>query len=223
MEKSLDACPLCQCPVINPLDPKNYERLGPVGVDRFDRITERRFISAVMTVILIFAALICLTIDLVYFQKMTWSTVALGSMGVAWVCVALPLWPKRIGLRRAFAIDAVALLLFLWLVEKQISQSDWLYTLALPIVVTITLVVVGVATLGKNGRVQGWRLAGVILFGCGLIAMGVDAAVHWHTAGHMYVTWSWLVIIPCAAAAAVTFIIARKHRFQAALARRFHI
>lgn len=223
LEKSLKSCPLCHCPVINPMDSGTYEHAGPAGVDLLDKTGEHRFVSVLLSVILVFAGLICLTIDLVYNSEISWSGLTLGALGLAWVFFALPLWPRRIGLRRAFAVDAAALLLFLWLLDSRLFEGQWFSTLALPIVVIVTLIFVGVASLGKNGRVQGWRLAGVILLGCGLISMGVDASVHWHAAGKIAVSWSLMVILPCAAAAAVTFVIDRKKNLQESLARRFHI
>ncbi|MDR0381048.1 MAG: DUF6320 domain-containing protein [Oscillospiraceae bacterium] len=222
LDGALRDCPLCRCPVINPLAGAAEKTAAPRKVDAVDSLVERRFVAVVMTVILVFASLICLLIDSVYNKRVTWSAVVLGSFGLTWVCLPLALWPRRMGLRRAVTFDVGALLLFLWLLESQL-EGAWFLTLALPIVISVTLVFLAVSTLVKRKALQGWRLAAGVLASCGLLTMSVEGAVGWYRVGHLLFQWSWLVMIPCAAAAAVMLVIDRKKPLQAALARRFHI
>lgn len=223
LERGLAACPLCRCPVVNPMDGAPSDSPLPQRVDKLDNLVERRFFSVVITVILLFAGLICLLIDLVYNGAVTWSAISLAGLGLAWVTAPLPLWPRRMGLRRALGLDAAVLLLFLWLLDARLDGSTWFATLALPIVVSVTLLFIGVATLAKNGRVRGWRLAAVIVVACGLAVMAVDCSVNWHAQGHIFVQWSWLAMAPCAAVAAILLVIDRKTAVQESLGRWFHI
>jgi hypothetical protein len=224
LDRALRACPLCRCPVVNPLAGEAEEADAPHKVDPVDNLAERRFVALVMTVILVFAALICLLIDAVYNGGLTWSAVVLGSFGLAWVFLPLALWPRRMGLRRAVTCDVGALLLFLWLLDSRLEgAAPWFLTLALPVVTSVTAAFLLVSTLVKNRALLGWRLAAAIVTCCGLITMSVEGAVGWYGEGRIFFRWSWMVMIPCAAAAAVMLFIDRKKPLQAALARRFHI
>ncbi len=219
------ACPLCGVEVQNPRQPFNEKSVRPYP-SRLDPINERinrRFTAIIISICMAFPALLCATINFIQSGRLDWSLYVVGALALAWVAVVpyyMTVKPRFIVL---FLLDTVALLLVLWLYEWIQGNATWYLTLALP----LTLLSCGLILL--NGLlidfrvIRGSVILAIILISVGVLNGGIDMIIGRLFLGVFQLGWSFFVIIPCVAVAAVFLTIARRQAIREEIKRRLHV
>ncbi len=224
-------CPLCGVQVINPIQPQRTRTpaLYPPAdgscspVARFDR----RTIAFVITCVLALPALLSAAVDWVYGDALSWSLYVLGAAVMLWVFFVLPLLATRAESRErspaALLIpDTVALLTYLWLIERLSAPDTWFVTLALPIAGTVCLLVIVNAVLIHRCVLRGLYALVAILLAVAWLVVTIEVVTGWAIDQTLRVTWSLLAAIPLVVFVLILLLLGRNPAFRADVARKMH-
>ncbi len=223
LEASLDNCPLCECPVLNPMRPAVAANPHPTRLEETDHLSERRFVALLISVAAVFIALVCVAIGLVFSKEMGWVVIVLDSLGLAWLLCALPLLQRKPNAPRALVTGYLAVVLFLFVLWDTTGAGDWFIRLAVPMSSAIFLVLLLIVELIRRRHVSGLGVAAFVFLGGGGVVMVVEPCIKWYLIGCPSVEWAWFAMIPCIAVAAILFLLNRREDVKEAMAKRFHL
>ncbi len=224
LEPSEKHCPLCGVEVINPVQPFDDQAPRPYP-SQLDPITERinrRFIGAMITIALVFPAVLCATINYSLDQTLTWSWYVMGALGLVWFVLVPYYWLRKRTLNRLFWPVVVVLLLFLLLVAWRSGDLSWYLPLAVPLVMAPALLLYTTLFLVNRRLIRGFVIPALALFSAGLLVLAIELildAAH----GPIQLNWSLYALIPCTAVAVVFLAVARKRSIFEQIKRRLHL
>lgn len=132
-------CPLCHTEVQNPRQPfdRKAPQPFPARLDLFRPQSDRGFIAAILTLVLLLPAAICLACDVAYTSSAGWSMLVIGAVAMLWVFIVPALFIRRHPILFGLILDTAALLGYLFVVERFAARGLWFQHLALPIVVMV--------------------------------------------------------------------------------------
>lgn len=224
-------CPLCGVQVINPVRPVDPDAPRPYPEpqaesplsERFDR----RTIASIITSSLALPALLAAAVDLIYGGSLSWSLYVIGGVVMLWVFSALPLLHTRSEARNRSLLsllvpDSVALLTYLWVIERIAAPDKWFIRLALPIAGTVCLLLILNAFLIERRLLHGLTALVGLLVSSSILVVVIETATEFNLDKHVGVTWSLFVVIPCLIFSITLLILGRNRRFREDVARRLH-
>lgn len=221
-------CALCGTAVVNPCRPVDEESPKPFPEERQPPPPDnRRYVARLLAALLCLPVLVCLVTNLV-FGGTAWSVYPIGGIVLFWVLVAVPLLyrePKPVGI---LLIDALAILLYLFVIAAFAGQGlivglHWYLRLALPIVVIVAAaVLVPVGVLGRR-KWDGLQASALLFCDVGVALVGIELALSFFIGHPFRLAWSWIVLVSCLAMALALIIVERSPRLREELRRRFHV
>ncbi|MBN1331114.1 MAG: hypothetical protein JXA54_16695 [Candidatus Heimdallarchaeota archaeon] len=193
-------CPLCQT-TIQDIDTKSLEskRKYPdeqvIPTKKVLTNKQKRFLAwEITSVSLLIPLFITLFVDVIVSKTVSWSLYPIASLLFAWILLTLPLlFPNKI----AVLIVGETLPLFVYLLVIDLiadGQIDWYLRMGLPIIAIIIVVSVAVALGGLYVKNKGANIAALILFGAGVICLGIDLTITSYLYGTFSATWSLYVL-----------------------------
>jgi len=225
LDVSEKTCPLCGVEIINPRQPYDEKAVRPYPT-RLDPINERinrHFIAAILSICLAFPAVICIAINLFMNGKADWSLYVAGALAMVWVFVV----PYYLNRKPSFGwmclADIVAILLYLLLIAGMSPDHTWYLALALPLTLLCGGIVWAIGMLIEYRLVRDFAIPAVILAGVGLLSIGIELIVELNLEGSYHLDWSFFVLIPCLAVAAIFVTIARRQSIREEIRKRLHL
>jgi hypothetical protein len=198
LDEYVEACPLCSAPVVASKKLKAGKNTGfpDKAVPEKDKGVLRFLAWEIVGVSLLTAFLIIALTNLITALGITWARYPLASIVLIWLLATFPLLlPKKPLLISILSVCAI--MLFLALIDLMDNGViDWYYYIALPITIMSIIVTTGVVMLCIKVKRKGANIAAFILFGIGIMAVGLDLILHFALTGMMGLTWSLYVIIP---------------------------
>ncbi|NCA97978.1 MAG: zinc ribbon domain-containing protein [Clostridia bacterium] len=219
-------CPLCGAEVMNPAQPapENPWQPYPHRDDPLIAQINRRFIAAMITIALTFPMAICLAIDYSYSGQLSWSLYVAGALAMLWCWLAPGFLYKKARFLPVMLPISCSLLGFLYLVEYLTAPATrWFVPLAMPLVLLLTVLAGTVTILARRSVIRGFAIPAAILIGSGLMAAGTDLLITQLREQHWIVSWSWFVLLPSLAGAAIFLVIARRQKMRTEILKRLHI
>lgn len=225
LDPSEKYCPLCGVPVLDPLQPyqadakKSYaDRHDPVIVRK-----NRRLTAGMISIILIFPALLCLAIDFSVSRQIDWSLYPTGALVVLWTGLVPPFLWVRPSFLRIFLPFALTGLAYVYLISYLQLNGDWFLPLALPVYL-LTAILTGVITIVfQRRKLSLFYLPAFIMISAGLLSLAIDLLIRSYLEQALRPGWSLFVMLPCIAVALVLVLLARRHALREAVARRLHV
>ncbi|MHA1222111.1 MAG: DUF6320 domain-containing protein [Candidatus Heimdallarchaeaceae archaeon] len=208
LDPGVESCPLCNTP-IQKLDDeveiptKKYpdEQIIEPSKPQLTPKEKRRRAWETIGVSLLIPFLIVVFTNLIIDTNITWAKYPMIALMLAWLLCTFPLvFPKKpvvmiLGI-------AMSLLVFLILIDYFDNwEFNWFYQLALPIIALVTGVSSLVVIASSLMKSKGLTIPAFILYGVGIINLGLDLIIMSAKHGKITVTWSLFVLVP-------TFIIA---------------
>ena len=187
LHDSLKECPLCGTPVYYP---DRKEALAPYP--EFRAIKERvnpRGIYFIISFAFLIASVISLICDLNLGGGMTWSGFVVGGLLLFYIILILPGWFRRPSPAVFVPCDFLAIAVYLFYVEL-VTEGDWFFGFALPIVGGTALIVSSVAILIyylKRGYLYIWGGA-IIAFG--LLSVMIEILLYVNLGLQITLFWS---------------------------------
>lgn len=137
LEKGCVECPLCDTQVINPREEsiKEQKPVYPETVD-IPKSLSKKYLVFVLTLILLIPNLVLLILN-VFLLESNIIKYVIGGFAVAWIWFLFPfLWKKQIPVV-SLGIDAIALLVYLYMFKFYGDESGWFSSLVMPVVIVL--------------------------------------------------------------------------------------
>lgn len=194
-------CPLCNS-LIEESDENSIEKMkkypeedqipAPEKIRTEKQTRIRRW--EILSVTLLIPLLITLFTDLIVNKSVSWSLYPISSLILVWIIISIPLLlPKKL----AIILIGETFPYFLYLLVIDFidnGQINWYTRLGLPIisviVTTVLAIIIGIIFV-KN---KGVNVAAFILFGIGIICLGIDFIVTSYIENKFTVNWSLYVL-----------------------------
>jgi hypothetical protein len=197
VEEYVEVCPLCATPIRNGGDAKAKLEKYPDRPVTENRSGIFRLLAwETVSVFLLTASFIVVFTNLLIDFSITWAWYPLASFTLAWLLVTFPLllYGKPVPIS-VFSVAAIlAFLAFVDFIDN--GSIDWFYYIALPIAVVIGIVTILVIFLSSKAKKKGANIAAFILFGVGVVILGLDAIIGFALYRTIGLGWSYFVIIP---------------------------
>ena len=97
----------------------------PARLDLFRPQSDRGFIAAILTLVLLLPAAICLACDVAYTSSAGWSMLVIGAVAMLWVFIVPALFIRRHPILFGLILDTAALLGYLFVVERFAARGLW--------------------------------------------------------------------------------------------------
>lgn len=223
LDRAEKKCPLCGVEVLNPAEVDFSgerafpERREPVQ-SAFDRDLWLRLVSILFAV----PAAICFVANMLLPTQPFWALYVIGGLAVGWTFCVSPFLFKRYFPLLWIVGNTVASLGYLYLIECLSATRGWFMPLALPIVLGIAVLSLGVIVLMQRKVLVELNAAAGIFGALGVLTVLVELSVSLYVTGALHMVWSWYSLISCAAMAAVLVIIQRKLIVKEKMKRKLH-
>ena len=213
LNSSAKRCPLCGIEVVLPaalLEPATGNRLPQqrdVVVSAFDKKLWIQVVSVLMAI----PALMCVVINAVFGEGLTWSLYVVASLGTAWVWCVSPFLYRRNIVPLWITIDATAFLGLLYVIDYLWPAAGWFLPLALPITLCLDGLLLVVVVLTRRGVLRELHVVAAALMAFGLFCLVVEGTVDLFVTNTLTLQWSLLVLVSCSSLALIAILLQR-HR-----------
>jgi hypothetical protein len=224
LERSLKACPLCGVTVINPQEKEAPEAPPsfPTARDEFIK-KDRTFWVGFFSLLYLVPVVTCVICNLLYDRSLNWAIFVTAGTLMLWTFTTSPFYFSRPCLRRMLAIDFLAVLFGLLIIQLMTGGKDWFTMIALPVTAYCAAASLILLTLTGKGRLSGFGLSGAITVVVGVLALLVELLTDLYAGGAVHLVWSWFVVAPCISIATLLVMISHNKRFRQELAKRLHV
>ena len=206
------SCPLCGVEVVlpktlrKPASGSPRPQLRDVVATEFDRKLWIQVVSALMAI----PALGCVVIDAVSGDGLTWSLYVVASLTAVWICSVSPFLYRRNVVPLWITIDAAALLGLLYVINALPPASDWFQPLALPIVLTLFLLVLLIIGFSRRGILRELHKATAASIALAAFCIAIESAVDLYLTDAVRLDWSLIVLVLCVPLAVIAEILQRR-------------
>lgn len=224
LEQGERSCPLCGTEVVLPpgLSKDAGGKTLPPDTDEYSNRADRQLWFRLTTIVLLTPALLSLTINLMIDAELTWSIVVMASMAAIWVVFVSPLLYRRRLYSLWIVLDTLAAAGLLYLIEVFTGRAGWFQSLALPVTVFAGALVLILYKLIERGFLQRFTIVSGVFAAAGLLCLFIDAVIGLYLQGELVLSWSIIVLIPCAAVAVIFSLVQREQQLVDRLERWFH-
>lgn len=201
LDSSLQTCPLCHTPVINPNDP--HTRIVDCAYPPFSdkkgevELARRKDAGIWLTAVLFASSLTCLILNLTTFQSMRWSWPVIGSCILLWIFLCPKMLYTKLPWSLCLTVDAVCIIGYQYFLSTLTTDSFWFYELALPITLMIIALIIIYILLCR--LVSRSALATILYFfvEIGFLNVGIEMLIDRFTGLDPKPGWSAIVFSVC--------------------------
>lgn len=223
LEESLNKCPLCNTPVINP---KELKKMGPISPfpikeGETEKVKTKDMII-LTTVFLATTAICCMLLNYLVFNKTLWSIPIVGLCAFIWIIGIPPIAFEKMPIYISMLIDGLAMAGYLYMLSFMTSNKAWLTRLALPITALATALILTFTLLVR--KISSSIISVVLYFYIliPILCIGIELLI-WHYYNKpLHITWSAIVLVPCLIVDIVLITILSRKRLREAVRRRLH-
>lgn len=223
LDASLKRCPLCNTIVFDPNNYPNPDAQSPYPVERGEvEAVKKKDIAIFLSVLLAATALTCGLLNLFVFSKNHWSLIVFGFCMLLWIFFIPFFIIPKISHYVAVGLDAVGVILFLYMISFLTKQDIWLYNLAIPITLLCLLLAICTMVLYRKWN-HSYLASGLYFFAdIGLLCMGIELLCRHYVDAPFKLTWSAVVFTVCAILIILIVTMFVRPRLRAAARKRLH-
>lgn len=223
LEQSLPECPLCNTPVMNPKELYDAKRNSPYSNDRGQvDVVKRRDFGLLIAIVLSATALSCLLLNLFVFTGSMWSLFIIGVCMVFFVLSIPAFFYSKLPIYISLMFDGVAVGVYLYMISFNTSTNRWFFSLALPIVVLVTILVEIFALLLQILPVSFITTALYFFAEAAVFCIGLELLIDRYLGRPLMLFWSAVVLTVCSVIAVMLITVLSKRRLREAVRRRLH-
>lgn len=220
------ACPLCETVVVHPAKPFVEPSEYPYPPD-FEQVgkVNHRYGAYLATIVLAIPMVLAALLNLFDNNPVPWSLYVMGACACLFVLVLLPFYVDWQRPYFFLTVDAAAIGLYLVLIGH-LTGGDmrWVWTLALPLVLTLYLGVMLATYLGRRPGKKILNLLSDIALIVGGMTIVTELLVDlflWPGAAQL--NWSLYALVPLAAVAILFRVIERHEKLKSNIFRRLFV
>lgn len=223
LEPSLESCPLCHTPVINPSELQKIKKAAPYPKEKGQvDVVKRKDLGILTSIILIAASLSCLLLNIFVFSQSMWSLFVIGSCVILFVLVFPAVIYTKLPIYISLLFDGIAIGFFLYLITFNTKNDSWFMSLALPIVALATIMVEIFALLLRSFPISFLTTALYFFSETALFCTGLELLINHYLKKPLHIVWSAVVLTVCGVIVATLITLLSKRRLRDAVRRRLH-
>lgn len=221
LEKGCVECPLCDTPVINPREkaPENEKPVYPEILE-IPKSVSKKYIVFIISLVLLIPNLVLLILNALVLDSGVIKYI-IGGFAVAWIWFLFPLlWKKQIPVV-SVAIDAIALLTYLYMFRAYGDDGNgWFFKIVMPVVIALWAICNLFIFWLKKPRTK--PLIAIALLGAfSVMSFVVEICMNMFYNGRLAITVS-LIITACCSSLMIFFAVLEKSkRLGAWMQRKF--
>jgi len=215
-------CPLCMTEVINPKKPyaptekRNYPNTPVFGYK-----SGYRGLLAPLALLMLIPVVICITANILTSGEITWSGYIVISILLSWLYIFPPLAAKKARPLLYLSLDIIGAAVFLYYVNL-FSGGDWFFGIALPLTVTVGVIVFLLTVLFIRVPMLMLNRAAVTLFSAAVLAGCIEYVLDLRYVGHAEPDWSVYVIITLCILSLCCLLLSRNKKLKERARRTLH-
>lgn len=223
LEATITECPLCNTPVINPTIIKVTREKSPFPKENGQvDVVKRKDLALLLTTVLLATALGCGLLNLFVFSKSPWSLSVIGVCILIWVFAIPAIIYTKISIYSSIFLDSIFVMGYLYLLTIMTGSNNWYFSLALPIVFLITLLVTILILLLHHFRIFILNTALYVFAELGILCVGIELIIQHFLHQSYSLSWSAVVLVVCSIIVVALITIIAKKRLRNEVRRRLH-
>ncbi len=222
LDNALKACPLCQTKVYHPghmekVIPETFpEKRGEVEKE------SNREVVILVSVIVLAVMITCGLLNKLVYDMSKWSVPVISICIMLWTLFMGAVLEKKITIYGMLLLDAVSVLLGLYLLTFISDKDQWYMGMGLPIVCAILIILEVVALLAKllpYNMLVGTLYFFIVIAG---ICSSIEGIIDCYYTGGIHLSWSAIVLTVCTIISAALVTIMMMSRLRNAIKKRLH-
>ena len=223
LEASLQECPLCHTPVINPKEINKQRTASPYPTDKGQvEVVKRKDLGILVSVVLIATGATCLLLNLLVFNSSLWSLVVIGSCLCLFVFSFPAIFYSKTPIYLSLLADGISVAVYLFLITFLTDSNEWFWHLGLPIVALLTVLAELFPLLARFLPFNILSCALCIFIEIPVFCVSLELLIR-HILERPYrITWSAVVLTVCVIIDIALITILAKKRLRNEVRRRLH-
>ncbi|MDO4333191.1 MAG: DUF6320 domain-containing protein [Eubacteriales bacterium] len=223
LEQSLERCPLCNTPVINPNEVTHTHSVPPFPKEKGQvEVVKSRDLAILLSVSLSAASIVCGLLNLFVFQRTLWSLYVIGACVVIWVLAIPAIIYTKMPIYISLICDGLAIGLYQYMISFNTANHDWFFKLALPITALVTVAAL-LFTLFLQKVSSAFLMTALYFFvDLAFLCVGIELLIERFLEVGYHLTWSAVVLSICAVIVIALVTILSRARLRNAVRRRLH-
>lgn len=223
LEESLQACPLCHTPVINPKELQALNNSSPYPEEKGQvELVKRKDLGILLSVVLSATAISCGLLNLLVFTQNRWSLLIIGICILLFVLAVPAVIYTKLPIYLSLLFDGIAVGLYLFMIASLTPSDRWFFHLAMPIVALITLLVELLTLLIRSFSVSIITTALYIFAEAAILCVGIELLIDRFLEKNLMLSWSAVVLTACCIIVIALITLLSKRRLRDAVRRRLH-
>ena len=223
LEASLQECPLCHTPVINPKEINKQRTASPYPTDKGQvEVVKRKDFGILVSVVLIATGATCLLLNLLVFNSSLWSLVVIGSCLCLFVFSFPAIFYSKTPIYLSLLADGISVAVYLFLITFLTDSNEWFWHLGLPIVALLTVLAELFPLLARFLPFNILSCALCIFIEIPAFCVSLELLIR-HILERPYrITWSAVVLTVCVIIDIALITILAQKRLRNEVRRRLH-
>lgn len=223
LDSSLNECPLCNTPVINPniADAKVSAASYPESKGQVE-VVKRKDLGILLSVVLSATSITCLLLNLLVFKNSLWSFMVIGIC----ICLFFFAFPAVIYTKSPIYLsllaDGAAVGVYLYLITYLTSDSTWFWQLGLPIVAMVTALIELFTLLARKFPFNILSGSLYIFTEVPVLCIFLELLIRHFNNDSYHIIWSAVVLTVCLIIDITLVTILTKKRLRNEVNRRLH-
>ncbi|MBR5539620.1 MAG: hypothetical protein IKU61_06945 [Clostridia bacterium] len=215
-------CPVCETRVCHPDFPAD-DGLAPYPKTDFEsEAVSRKGLLFVITVLLLLALTIPMTVEITVFGRVSWSSYVAGGIILGYLFAILPLWFAQPNPVVFLPIDFASSTLFLLYINFK-TDGDWFLTFAFPIAAALCIIFTAVVALFRYVRRGRLYMLGGTLISLGALMLLIEFLMSLTFERISVSLWSIYPCVSLSVLGIMLIIIAIVKPFKDSLAKMFFV
>lgn len=223
LDVSLEACPLCNTPVLNPNEIPYSKPKTPFPVEKGQvEEVKRKDLGILFTILLVTIAVTCGLLNFLVFDASRWSLLVIGVCMILWVFMVPLVIYRKLNVHAALLFDGLAVILYLYMITFVTPSENWYWGLALPITVLVIIVFEVLALCVR--KIPRSFLTNLLFFfiTVAVLCVGIELLIDRYLGQRLWLTWAAVVLTVCVIISILLITMLSQKRLRNAVRRRLH-
>ncbi len=223
LEDTLQRCPLCNTPVINPSELKKAGLIPPFPVERGETENVKSKDGAILlTVAFATTSICCALLNYLVFNQNLWSIPIIGLCAFFWVVFFPIILFRQLPIYAFIIMDGFALAGYLYMISFMTDSNVWLTDLALPITTLLTALIIIFTFLVRNVSSSILAIALYLYILSPIFCIGIELLICLFRNRPLHIVWSAIVLAPCTVVSIILITVLSRKRLREAVRKRLH-
>lgn len=216
-------CPLCNTEVHNPRQAVDRTALAPFPVRKGDASPVQQTDAMILiSIILAVTAGVCGLLNLLVFQRTSWSLYVIGGCAILWIFF-LPVFFQKLSPYLSLFLDGAGISMYFGIIAWLHPGNGWYLGLAFPLTVLATGLVLLFVVCVRQIHASILSCAAFVLGEIAVFAIAAELLIDLFRQVPPGITWSAIVLTCCVIIDAALITIIRRARLREEVRRRMHI